>query len=182
MKQDDEGAFALIYRRYGERLYATASRVLRSSTDAADVVQDVFLALWNRRRELQITDSLEAYLQTSARYKAIQFIKKNIVRRDYLALLADVAVNTTAGSPELQVQFKEIQRVIHDTVAQMPPKMQEVYLLSRQEQLTHKEIADRLGISTETVKKHIQHALQLIRTAMGYASITLAITLAQQLL
>lgn len=182
MKQDDEGAFSLLYRRYWERLFITAARVLRSRNDASDVVQDVFLSLWNRRRDLDIKGSIQAYLQISARYKAIQFIEKNIVRRDYLSLLTDIAVTSSGLSPELQMQFKELEQVIHNTVAAMPPKMQEVYLLSRQQQLSHKEIAEKLGISVETVKKHIQHALQLIKTAMGGGVLMLATAIADRLL
>lgn len=182
MKQDDQDAFTLVYRRYWEGLFLTAAKVLRSKEEAGDVVQDVFLALWNRRHDLNINGSLEAYLQTSARYKAIEFIRKNLVRRDYLALLAELAVNTSSLSPELQVQFKEVEQIIHSTVAQMPPKMQEVYLLSRQQQLTHKEIAEKLGISVETVKKHIQHALQLIKTAIAAGAPLLVLTLSRQLL
>ena len=62
-------------------------------------------------------------------------------------------------------------------ISNMPPKMREVYQLSRQEHLSHKEIAARLGISEETVKKHIQHALQLIKTSLGQARVSLSIVL-----
>ena len=181
MSQDDQEAFTLIYRRYWEGLFITAAKALRGKQEAEDVLQDVFLSLWNRRYQLQIQGSLAAYLQTSVRYKAIHYIEKNITRRDYLALLTDVAVNTLPASAEIRLQLKEVQQTIHDAVAKMPPKMQEVYRLSRQEHLSYKEIADRLGISAETVKKHIQHALQLIKSAMGYAAISLSIVLSHLL-
>jgi RNA polymerase sigma factor (sigma-70 family) len=74
-----------------------------------------------------------------------------------------------------------VQQTIHNTVAQMPPKMREVYRLSRYEHLTHKEIANKLGISVETVKKHIQHAMQLIKTALGAHSTTVSLVLLYQL-
>ena len=170
MSSDDQEAFTLLYRRYWEDLFVTAAKVLRGKEQAGDVVQDVFLSLWNRRHELNIEGCLAAYLQTSARYKAIHYIEKNIIRRDYLALLTKMAVNILPPSAEIQLQLKEVQQAIYDTVARMPPKMQKVYRLSRQEHLSHKEIANRLDISPETVKKHIQHALQLIKTALGYTS------------
>jgi len=177
MSSDDQEAFALIYRRYWEGLFITAVKALRGKQEAEDVVQDVFLSLWNRRKELDIEGSLSAYLHTSVRYKAIHYIEKNITRRDYLALLTDVAVNTLSPSAEIQLQLKEVQQTIRETVARMPPKMQEVYHLSRHEHLTHKQIAEKLGISAETVKKHIQHALQLIKTALGYNSIAVSFVL-----
>jgi RNA polymerase sigma-70 factor (ECF subfamily) len=177
MRSDDQEAFSLIYRRYWEGLFITAAKALRGKQEAEDVVQDVFLSLWNRRKELNIEGSLAAYLQTSIRYKAIHYIEKNITRRDYLALLTETAVNTLPDSVEMQLHLKEIQQTIHQVVAGMPPKMQEVYRLSRQEHLSHKEIAEKLGITTETVKKHIQHALQLIKTALGFNTAAVSLLL-----
>jgi RNA polymerase sigma-70 factor (family 1) len=177
MSSDDQEAFTLLYRHYWKDLFITAAKVLRGKEEAADVVQDVFLSLWNRRHELNIEGSLAAYLQTSVRYKAIHYIEKNITRRDYLALFTDVAVNALPPSAEIRLQLKEVQQAIHDTVARMPPKMQEVYRLSRQEHLSHKEIADRLGISAETVKKHIQHAIHMIKLTLGYTSVSFPLLL-----
>jgi RNA polymerase sigma-19 factor, ECF subfamily len=140
-------------------------------------LQDVFLTLWNRRKEIRIEGSLPAYLQTSVRYHAIHFIEKNITRRDYLALLTDVAINTLPPSQELYLELKQAQQAINEAVLKMPPKMQEVYRLSRQEHLSHKEIAQKLGISAETVKKHIQHALEIIKTTLEHNSVYLPLVL-----
>ncbi|MBN8853460.1 MAG: hypothetical protein BGO55_18540 [Sphingobacteriales bacterium 50-39] len=175
MSSDDEAAFSMIYRRYWQGLFVTAAKALRGREEAEDVVQDVFLSLWRRRRELKIEGSLAAYLQTSVRYKAIHYIEKNITRRDYLVMLANVAASTASMTAEMQLQLKEAQQTIWETVGKMPPRMQEVYHLSRHEHLTHREIAQRLDISEETVKKHIQHALQLIKTAISYNPAALSI-------
>ena len=85
MKEDDQQAFTILYQRYWESLFITAVKALRGKQEAEDVLQDVFLSFWNRRKELNIEGSLVAYLQTSIRYKAIHYIEKNITRRDYLA-------------------------------------------------------------------------------------------------
>jgi RNA polymerase sigma-70 factor (ECF subfamily) len=153
-----------LYRRYWEGLFVTAAKTLRGKDEAADVVQDVFLSLWNRRKELNIQGSIAAYLHTCVRYKCINYIEKNITRRDYLLLLTEVEINNFPASAESNLVLKEMQETISKTVSKMPPKMQEVYKLSRQEHLSYKEIAEYMSISVETVKKHIQHALNLIRT------------------
>ena len=168
MAEDDSMAFTMLYRRYWEELFVIAAKALREKTEAADVVQDVFLSLWNRRCGLKIEGSLAAYLHSSVRYKAFSYIEKNITRRDYLAVLADVSVNYLPANAEVNLQVEELEKTITNTIAKMPPKMQQVYRLSRQEQLTHKEIAEQLSVSAETVKKHIQHALRLIKTALQY--------------
>lgn len=164
MSNDDRHAFTMLYRRYWEDLFLTAAKALRSKEEAADVVQDVFLSLWKRRNEINVQSSLAAYLHTSVRYKCIHYIEKNIHRRDYLDLLGDVAINISSPDPENAFQVKDMEETINKTVSKMPAKMQEVYKLSRQQHLSHKEIADSMSISVETVKKHIQHALNLIRT------------------
>jgi RNA polymerase sigma-19 factor, ECF subfamily len=177
----DKDAFTMLYRRYWQSLFASAARALRSKTDAADLVQDIFLSIWNRRHELNITGSLAAYLQTSVKYSVIKYIEKNITRRDYLILLTEMLVSYQPPDVESQLQIKELQNVIYSAVEQMPHKMREVYRLSRQHHLSHKEIADRLGISDETVKKHIQHALQIIKTAIKHNATTFAFLLIQWL-
>lgn len=177
----DKDAFTMLYRRYWQSLFTTAAKALRSKTDAADLVQDIFLSIWNRRHDLRVTGSLAAYLQTSVKYSVIKYIEKNITRRDYLVLLTEMLVHYQPPDAESQLQIKELQTVIQSAVDQMPQKMREVYQLSRKYHLSHKEIAERLGISDETVKKHIQHALQIIKTAISHNATTLAVLLFQWL-
>ena len=167
MAEDDQGAFTLLYRRHWETLFITTVKVIGNREDAEDIIQEVFASLWNRRKALNLTGPLAGYLHTSVKYKAISYIDRNITRRHYLAALAKVAEAGVPASPEVLLRVKEVQQLIASVIGNMPPKMQEVFQLSRREHLSHREIATRLGISEETVKKHIQHALQLIKSAMG---------------
>ena len=169
MAADDQAAFTCLYRRHWESLFVTTVLVIRNREDAEDIIQEVFASLWNRRKALNLTGPLAGYLQASVKYKAINYIEKNITRRHYLATLAKATETGAPVSPELLLRVKEVQQLMQTVIENMPPKMQEVYRLSRQEHLTHNEIATRLGISEETVKKHIQNALQLLRNAMGKA-------------
>lgn len=172
---DDRTAFTVLYRRYWEQLFVTASKALRGKEEAADVIQDVFLSFWNRRHELNLQGSLAAYLHTSVRYKCIHYIEKNITRRDYLLLLTDVEIKSGGIDAESNLDLIQIQQTINKTVAKMPPKMQEVYKLSREEYLSNKEIAEYMHISVDTVKKHIQHALHLIRKNLRPSTIIFVI-------
>lgn len=173
MENGDREAFSALYRRYWETLFVTAVKVIQDREEAADIVQEIFLSIWNRRYTLSVSGSLAAYLQTSIRYKATQHIAKNITRRNYLATLNKLAEERSAAHPEMLLQVKELQQAVDHVVATMPQKMREVFLLSRQDLLSHKEIASRLGISEETVKKHIQHALRLIKRAVGQTPVPL---------
>ncbi len=164
LSEGNKSAFSVLYQRHWEELFITAARVLRGREGAMDVVQDVFVSFWNRRSELQIQGSLKAYLHTSVRYHCIHFIEKNITRRDYLSVLAETIINSTPADAETEIQLKQLKEIIHQAIEKMPDKMKVVYKLSRQEHLTHKQISEHLNISVETVRKHIQHALHLIRT------------------
>ena len=166
MIDDDQEAFSMLYQRYWEELFTTAAKALRGKEEAGDVVQDVYLSLWKRRRELDIQGSVPAYLHTCIRYKCIHYIEKNITRRDYVLQLSSPSLMTTSANAETNLQLKEMHTVIRKVVDQMPPKMQEAYKLSRREHLTHREIAGQMDISVETVKKHIQHALQILKRAL----------------
>ena len=169
MAGDDQAAFTGLYRRHWESLFVTTVRVIGNKEDAEDIIQEVFASLWNRRKSLNLTGPLAGYLQVSVKYKAINYIERNITRRHYLAKLSKAAESGAPASAELLLRVKEVQQLIQTVIGNMPPKMREVYQLSRQEHLSHKEIAARLAISEETVKKHIQNALQLLKAAMGKA-------------
>jgi RNA polymerase sigma-70 factor (family 1) len=169
MADDDQAAFTCLYRRHWEALFISTVRVIGNREDAEDIIQEVFASLWNRRKALNLTGRLAGYLQVSVKYKAINYIDRNITRRQYLETLSRVADAGTAASPEVLLRVKEVQQLIQTVIGNMPPKMREVFQLSRREHLSHKEIAIRLGISEETVKKHIQHAMQLLRSALGKA-------------
>ena len=173
MREDNKDAFTALYRSYWESLFIPTVKITRSKEDARDILQEVFLSVWNRRKELDVKGSLAAYLQTSVRYKAIDYIGKNITRRHYLNLLYKLEEFSQSPAAETQIQLKEIQQTVNGVVGKMPPKMRAVYQLSRYEHLSHQEIAQRLGISDETVKKHIQHALKLIRSSISQAGISL---------
>ncbi len=167
MGQGSEHAFSMLYEKYWDRLFVKAFRVIGKKEEAEDMVQNVFFAIWKRREELKIEGSLPAYLDTSIRYMAIRYIEKNITSREYLALLTEMGLRILPPHAELHVHFKQAQEIINKVVETMSPKMQAVYRLSREEYLTHNEIATRLDISHDTVKKHIQNALKLIKAALA---------------
>lgn len=174
MANGDQEAFTLLYRRHWEPLFITTVRVILNKEDAEDIVQEVFTSLWNRRTALNLTGPLGAYLHTSVKYKAINYIEKNITRRHYAQTLGKAAEASSPPSAEVLLRVKEVQQLVRTVIGNMPPKMREVFRLSRQEHLSHREIALRLDISEETVKKHIQNALQLLKTAMGNTPLAFA--------
>jgi RNA polymerase sigma-70 factor (family 1) len=176
----DTAAFETLYQMYWQELFSSAARMLRSEEEAADVLQDVFLSLWNRRSSLAIEGSLAAYLHSSVRYKVRDSIARNIVRKDYLSILADTAVNTLPPTSQLRLELIEVQQTIHATVEKMPERMREAYKLNREQHLSYAEVGKCMGIAPETARKHVQVALDLIKTALGESGLALIISLWMQ--
>lgn len=168
LSQNDQAAFTAIYQRYWNSLFREAMNVLRSQKEAEDCVQEIFISLWKRRDTMAVNTSLKAYLQTAVRYKCIDHIEKNMIQGGYLRDFAAFQANFQAEpSVENNLYARELAAIIEQLMQKMPAKMREVYRLSRQEQLSHREIAQRLNISEETVKKQIYLALKILRSHLG---------------
>lgn len=180
LRNSDAGAFEEIYRRHWERLALQVLKIIRSREDARDIVQEVFVSIWKRRMEIELKGPLIGYLLRSVRNVAIRYIEKNITRDHYLETLSDrVTVDST--SPGTYFEYKELKDTVDLAVANLPSKMQEVYLLSRNEKMTYKEIANRLGIAENTVRKQLSNALKSLRACVGESTMLLLVCLAAKL-
>ena len=182
VRAGDPLAFEAIFRRYNRDLCAVAGRVVRSIAAAEDVVQDVFLAVWAGRERWQVTVSLQAYLRRAVRNMALRHASRADVQR--CGPLPDASppfplsatrrggqgVRPTlvdpGPSPEQQLEAATTAEEVARITATLPPRVREVYGLSRGEGLTHREIATRLGISPKTVELHLTRALAALRSAL----------------
>ncbi|WP_282457494.1 sigma-70 family RNA polymerase sigma factor [Chitinophaga sedimenti] len=148
-----------------------AANMLRGEEEAADVLQDVFTSIWQRRGELAIQGSVAAYLHTSVRYKVRDYIARNITRRDYLSLLTDTAVHVLPATSQLRLELKEAQETIQSAISRMPARVREAYQYRREQHLSYAEIAERMGTSPETARKQVQKALGIIKESLGYTGV-----------
>ncbi len=176
LKDGDAEVFSAIYERYWDRLLVYVMRAVRRQPDAEDIVQELFVSLWRRREELNIEFALSTYLYNSARYLALRYIEQNITRSNHLQSLAAWLSGVPAeqdAAIEAAIFGRELEEKLHTLVAQLPPKMQEIFLLSRRDHLSYKEIAERLSISEETVRKQISNSLRILRGHLGQLPIVL---------
>jgi RNA polymerase sigma-70 factor (ECF subfamily) len=176
LTHNDQAAFTAIYQRYWKSLFREAMNVLRSQKEAEDCVQELFVSLWRRRESLAVTTSLGAYLHTAVRYQCIDIIEKDMKRGGYLKDFTSYLEDHQAmPSVEEEMYARDLAANIDQVMDKMPGKMREVFRLSRHEHLTHREIADRLHISEETVKKQIYLALKILKSNLGDASMAMLI-------
>lgn len=158
----DELAYTEIYNRYWAMLYSHARRMLRDDDEAMDVVQDIFTTLWRKASEINFTTSLKSYLYSSVRNQTLNHINRGKLRNNYLDSLIDFIEKGSTETDD-QVIFNEFVRQVEKEVNNLPPKMRDIFHLSRNEGLSHKEIAEKLDITDHAVKKSINRTLKLLR-------------------
>lgn len=165
LKKDDKKALTLIYNAYWKPLFLSSYNLLKNKELCEEIIQDVFIDLWNNREKIQIKISLNSYLYACTRYKVFaQFRKQKMIR---VELYEDLEKRFQYATPETKIMHKELVDQIDAVVETLPKKCKNVYKLSRHEQLSHKEIAQKLSISTKTVENHISFALKILRGALG---------------
>nr|WP_299381702.1 RNA polymerase sigma-70 factor [Allomuricauda sp.] len=166
LKLNDEKALTELYDRYWDSAYISAYQALRDKKICEDVIQELFVDIWNRRKKLKIKTTFKSYFFTCVRYQVFAQIRKreNVVRTD---LFENLDQRIHHNCPETEYVYHELEERINTTVALLPKKCREVFMLSRNEQLTHSEISDRLHISTKTVENHLTKALKILRKSVG---------------
>lgn len=166
LKEGDHAAFTEIYNRYWSVLYLHARHMLGEPELARDVVQEVFTGIWNKAAMLDFQLSLNAYLYKSVRNTILNLIRREKVQLGYLDELAHIYKEGVYDTEE-QLRFNELSRLIEGEVKLMPPKMREVFDMSRKQYLSHAEIAKKLSISDTTVKKQVNKALRILRLRLN---------------
>lgn len=162
MAADDEQAFAGLYDRYWEPLHAQACRKLRCPHEAEEIVQDLFVALWHKRHTAVI-QQLEAYLFAALKYRIIDNIRAQLVRKDYAATSAPRASLPDHGT-EHAVAAADLSAALAASVGSLPGHAREVFRLSRLEHRSVPEIAAQLQVSPKTVEYHLARSLRLLRS------------------
>lgn len=164
LHQGDEGALNLIYKKYWQKLFTSAYNILKDKAICEDIIQEIFIKLWTNRDQLEIKVSLIAYLQASTRYEVFRQIRYGSVRESIFDNLID---RLQSPSEYGSIEHKELVMQIDAIVNTLPVKCKNVYKLSREDHLSHKEIASRLNISTKTVENHLTKALRQLRVLLG---------------
>ena len=168
MKQGRREAFNEIYERYWFKLYIAAFKRLKSRDDAKDIVQDLFISFWIKRDTLVINSSLSSYLFAAIKYKVINHIQSNIVKRNYLDSLNEAAVDYDNSTHEI-ISKNDLEVFINSKVAHLSPKVKEVFELSRKDTLSISEIAEKLHTSDQTVKNQLSKALKILKIHLANA-------------
>lgn len=160
-----KNAYKEIFESYYNPLCNYALSILKDKEKAADVVQDVFVQLWQKRFNIKIQKDLQSYLFRSTKNKSIELIRREKLHHRYENYVKDMD-GSDADADQEGEKFLRIEQ-LYTYVRQLPPKCQEVFILSKMNGLTYREIAEELNISIKTVENQIGRALHLLRIKFG---------------
>jgi RNA polymerase sigma-70 factor (family 1) len=175
IKLDDKKAFDILFERYWSAMYTSAYNYLRDSELSAEIVHDVFLNIWQKRKEFQII-SLKNYLTSSTRYQVYKCLKErkasSIV---YVENYNDEICVQQENEGEGKLNAIYLENSIQDYLLQLPKRCREIFLLSRMQHMTNDEIAAHFSISRRTVENQITAALKFLRSHLKEIAILCAI-------
>ncbi len=166
LQQGDLVAFDAIYEKYCQRLFGFVLQYIKQENDAEGIVQEVFIKIWESREKIDSSASFETFLFTIAYNTTINLLRKRINEQKYLEHLKNRQQILHADQIIDEIHYRELNQQVAELLKQLSPRQKEIYLLSREQGLTHEEIAQKLQISPNTVKNHLVSVLAFLRSKL----------------
>lgn len=166
IRKDDRVAFTELYNRYWDKLFTVAMHRLNDEHEAEEVVQEVFLSLWQRRLTIELTHSLNTYLSVAVKYRIINHLDKQFRKKQHIEHLAIHAPREQDSTSQWLLE-KELRTQLEQSISRLPEKCRIVFLLSREQNKTNAEIAAELNIAEKTVEAHMTKALSTLRQTLN---------------
>ncbi|MCT4587797.1 MAG: RNA polymerase sigma-70 factor [Carboxylicivirga sp.] len=164
IQSNDDDSFRLLFERYARRLHYFAKVYMSNDPDADELVQEVFIKLWNKRNSIKGDHNIKAFIFKVAVNTVYDMVRKKKLEHVYDDLLQyETSINEETWN---NIVYNELQGHVDRLVGQLPQKRKEIFLLSRRKGLSTKEIAQQLNISERTVENHIYKALAFLKESL----------------
>lgn len=158
----NEKAFDVIYRHYSKRLFLYVRKLVKTPELAEELIQEIFVQIWMNRQAFSDVQYPVSYMYSIANRQALKYLKKVASDERILKSITDYS-EFYRNETEEQVNLRESARTINQAVAELPAQRRLIWELSRNEGLSHDQIAERLSISRHTVKNQMVQALKHVR-------------------
>jgi RNA polymerase sigma-70 factor (ECF subfamily) len=169
IRDNDLSAFEMLYNRYKRKIYSFSLKYLRNRTEAEDLVQNVFINLWEHRQSLDETQSIKSYIYRSAVNHIYNIYKKRAIRTRYLEYEIKRLDQSSNPTYDLVIMH-DLESTINNVVTTLPPQQQKIFSMSRSKNYSHEEIAKKLDLSVRTVENQIYRTLKVIRKRLDIKS------------
>ncbi|MFC0514854.1 RNA polymerase sigma-70 factor [Mucilaginibacter angelicae] len=161
---DSSRAFVVLYNRYWHKLYQSAKKYLKDDTAAEEIVHDVFVALWQKRHTSNIID-FQKYILVTARYHVYKQLRAMAAEKiEFYEQIPEQPALAIVSDADVKLGYEDLQTELTNVLKQLPRRCREIFWLSRVENLSNDEIAERLNISKRTVENQITIALKFLRS------------------
>lgn len=175
LRKGDLEAFDAVFEKYSNRLFGFALKYLKSKEETEGLVQDVFLKIWENRKKLKKDASLKSYLFTIAYHNICKFFRKKQLQgklREEIGLVSEISVAT-----EEQIDYDFTLEQLEHLIEQLPPKQKTIFLKSRKEGKSTREIAEEMHLAPGTVDNHISAAIKFLRKHVSGSNMALSLLL-----
>jgi len=176
IKADNMFAFDILYKKYSKRLYLFGYSILKSQEETENLIQDVFLNLWEKRNDVERDASVKYYLFSIAYNSAITLIRKKTRESEFINYLKSLP-EINEEPTNLKIEFNDLTNKLEEIIQELPQRQKQVYLLHRVKGLKYSEIGEQLKISTNSIETHMSRALKTIRAKLEYYDLLSALFL-----
>lgn len=163
LKNGDKSSMDLLYNTYHRRIFAFAFSLMKVEEDARDLVHEVFIKLWEKRKNLDNDTKIEPLVFTITRNSVLSYFRKLSSQKKYNDQVASSNKLNLSSTTEEMTDYHFLKEKVDSLILQLPPKSQKVFKLSREKGLSNKEIAENLEIAEKTVENHITRALAFLK-------------------
>lgn len=166
IKNGDKNAFKILFDKYSVHLYDFSLRIVKDEQMSKDIVQELFISIWQRKDLLDSSLRIKPYLFKSIRNNSLKMLN----RKDYFKYMdsQDLKIIPDSRMPNDEIEEKELYKAYLETIEKLPAKCREIFLLNRKDGFSYAEISDILDISINTVKTQIGRALSFLRNQLSH--------------
>ena len=166
LKDGNQASYKVLYDKYAPMLFAFSRKYLQTQEDAEEIVQEVFLRIWEKKENIDEYQSFSSYVIQAAKYRIYNGFRKKVNEQAYLDFLI-YADDSSRNFTELDVNYHAAKKKAESAIMAMPPKRQEIFRLSREDGLKNREIAVKLQISIKTVENQMGLALKFLKDELN---------------
>jgi len=158
-----EDLFEQVFKSHFKGLHSYACTIMRDPMPAEEIVQNIFLKLWEKKEEITIKENISVYLYRAVHNESLNYLRHRKVRSAYQSYAMRQHKQTEQEKPAEKVVMKELEKKLEGALQELPEQCQTIFQMSRFEDLKYREIADRLGLSVKTIENQMGKALKLLR-------------------
>ncbi len=173
LSNDNESSFEELFNYYYPRLFNFSKSFLKIEDGIDDILQEVFVKIWNKRRSIKDSATFNSYIFTITRNLLLNELRSRLNNQNIKEEVRKLSIASEYSLLE-KIEYQDLKEKVENVVNELPTRQKEIFVLSRTEGLSHKEIAEKLKISTKTVEYHITLAVRFLKDklkGLGLASI-----------